>query len=357
MTAIALSLGGQQFTGWKSADVKTGIEQGAGTFQFECSDRWAINGQETPLLEGTSCSVMIAGQTVITGFIDESNVEYSSDSHSLSISGRDAAGDLVDCAAISAGFGVLNQTLLQIAKTLCAPFGVAVSVAAGVNIGPAFQFQRITVGETVWETLQKLAQIRGVLLVSDGMGGIQFTQAGITRANTRLVLGQNILACNATHSVAERFRTYQVYSQALDADFVEMQEVFGSATDLDPAIRPGRVTIVDPIEPSDIYNATTLAQWTANTRRAQGERAQYTVRGWMDGPTPWMRNTIVPIDDPWGRFQGDFLIANVNYKLDEDGGELALLDVVPRDAYTTLVHTESPDLTYQLFAIPPDAGE
>lgn len=357
-TGIALTVGGQKFTGFKSVRVSCGIEQFAGAFEMECADRWAIKGQTTPLLEGEPCSVQIYGQTVITGFIDASNPRYGRDEHALNVTGRDAAGDLVDCAAVSDGFGVLNRTLPQIAQDLCAPFGIGVSVAPGVDAGPAFQYQRINVGETVFEALSRLAQIRGVLIVSDGQGGIQITQAGTVRATTRLQLGVNIKAGEAIHSVQQRFREYLVYGQTFELDNpAAAQQVLGRATDSYAAIRSARKTIVDPVEPSDIYMATKLAQWVANTRRAQGERATFTVKGWLDGAAPWKHNTVVAIDCPWTRFQGDFLICGVRFELDKEEGEVTHLSVVPRDAYSLIAHQESPDLIYGLLALPPDAGE
>jgi prophage tail gpP-like protein len=358
MTEISLTIGSQRFTGWEEVDVKIGLEQCAGTFELRCADRWAIAGQTTPMLEGMPCSIQIAGKTVITGYIDDSNPSYSADDHNLTIIGRDAAQDLVDCAAVTDGFGVLNQNLIQIARGLCKPFGIAVSVSPGVSTGGAFQFSRINVGETCLEALQRLSQIRGVLVMSDSQGGIVFTQAGASRARTQLELGRNIESCDATHSVKDRFHKYLVYSQTFEVDNPSVaQQVIGSAVDPDSRIRKGRVTIVDPVEPSDIYMASKLAQWVANTRRAQGDRAQYKVKGWLDIDQPWAANTIISINDPWGRFQGDYLICGVNFKIDEQAGEVALLDVVPRGAYSTLTHKESPDEIYSLLHIPAGTGE
>ena len=358
---VSLSVGGQIFSGWKEVEISRGLEQLCGTFRLTSADPWAIRGETPPILEGMACSVKVYGQTVITGFIDDSDPRYDSESHDLTIVGRDAAGDLVDCAAISDGYGVLNQSLLQIAQTLAKPFGISVANLAGAQGTQPFEYQRINVGETIFQTLARLAQIRGVLIVSDGMGGIQICQAGTSRAVTQLQRPGNILACDAKHSVAQRFHTYLVFGQGLEIDSAATA-VIGSAIDPDPAVRRARVTHVDPVEPTDILNATALAQWTANTRRAQGSRATYTVKGWQDGigasAKPWQPNSIVSINDTWGRFQGSFLISGVRYKIDEDEGEVADLDVVPRAAFTLIPHQEWNDQVYGPGAAAPvDDGE
>jgi prophage tail gpP-like protein len=353
---VSLSVGGRIFTGWKDVEITRGLEQLAGTFRLESADPWSIRGETPPILEGMACTVKVYGQTVITGFVDNCDVSYDKESHGLTITGRDRAGDLVDCAAISEGYGILSQSLLQIAQALAKPFGISVSNSAGKQGTQAFEYQRINVGETIFECLARLAQIRGVLIVSDGLGGIQICQAGTSRARTPLQRPGNILACKATHSVAQRFHTYLVFGQGLDIDS-SSASVVGSATDNDPVIRTARVTHVDPVEPTDILNATALAQWTANVRRAQGQRASYTVKGWQDGTgasaRPWLPNSIVSIQDTWGRFQGSFLIAGVHYKIDEDEGEVATLDVVPRAAYSLIPHEEWNDQVYGAGAAAP----
>ena len=213
----------------------------------------------------------------------------------------------------------------------------------------------MNVGETIFELLSRLAQIRGVLLVSDGTRGLQITQAGAARANTSLQLGGNILAAEATHSVAQRFHTYVVYGQGLEID--AMQQVIGSAIDPDPAVRSARITHVDPIEPSDLRMAGDLARWVANTRRAQGQRGTFTVLGWQDGTGAnapvWQPNTIVTINDAWSRFQGQFLIAGVEFEVDEEVGEITKLQATPRAAYTLIPHEEWPD---DVLMLPPGSS-
>lgn len=332
-TDVTLQIGDQRYTGWKSIDISTGIEQLAGQFELECADRWAITGQPRPILPGAACTVRLFGVPVITGFIDEASPSYGPDQHTLTISGRDATGDLVDCAARADGQAWAGRTLAQIAADVCRPFGIPVHQAGPA--GAVFNSQAISPGETAMEVLSRAARQRGYLLISDTLGGLVITRAGSGRATRSLRLGVDIISGNATSSHSERFSRYDVIGQDNEQSYEGAeglaQQVLASARD--PAIRPSRVTVIDVPDAADAGAARQLALWTAATRKARGERAELTVRGWLDGAQPWRANTLVRIDDPWLGLAGDLLIASVAFSLDDQGGQITRLSVTSREAY------------------------
>lgn len=344
MSALTLLVDNQRYEGWKRVTVRGGIRQMAGAFELVCADRWAIQKLPLPILKNKPCSVLIDGTPVITGHIDAAPPRYSARGHELVIRGRDATGDLVDSCADLDGEGSMGQSLRSIAQMLCKPFGIKVSVdpAVQADADARFEYQHLQIGETVQESLLRLARIRGLLLVSDSVGGLHITRAGSTRANTPLVLGDNILEADADDDCSGRFRTYRVLAQDRESGTKgpdSSQQILAEATD--KGARAPRLLIIDPTEACDDAGAQQLAAWSCAQRRAEGEGVRYTVRGWLDGKRPWRWNTIVSVNDPWARFNGDFLIADVTYTLDKEGGELAVLDVVPPDAYKPLKVQES----------------
>ena len=333
-TDVTLQIGDQQYTGWKRIGINTGIEQLAGRFELVCADRWAINNQGRPILPGLPCTVSLFGTPVITGFIDDADPSYDPNDHSLSIRGRDATGDLVDCAARTDGQSWAGRNLLQIAVDVCKPFSIPVRLEGPP--GAPFRSQAVSPGETAMEVLSRAARQRGYLLVSDSLGGLLITRTGSRRATRSLRLGVDILAGGATYSHAERFSRYDVIGQdneqSYDGAEGIAQQVLASATD--PSIRRSRVTVIDVPDATDVGAARQLALWTAATRKARGERAELTVRGWRDGAAPWAANTLVRVDDPWLGLAGDYLIAGVSFSLDDQGGQITRLSVTPPAAYT-----------------------
>lgn len=341
-TDVILQIGDQRYTGWKAISIGTGIEQLAGQFELSCADRWALRGEPRPILPGKTCTVLLHGVPVITGFIDEASPAYGPNEHALRIAGRDATGDLVDCAASTDGQSWEGRNLVQIAADLCEPFGIPVRIDG--SPGAVFRKQAVSPGETAFEVLSRAARQRGFLLVSDSVGGLLITRAGSRRAVRALRLGTDILEGSATYSHVERFSRYDVIGQDNEQSYEGAeglaQQVLARASD--PAIRRSRVTVIDMPDATDAGAAKQLALWTAATRKARGERAELTVRGWLDGAKPWAANSLVRIDDAWLGMAGDYLIASVTFSLDDQGGQITRLSVTPRNAYLPEPLIEAP---------------
>jgi len=341
-TPVTLSVGGVDYSSFESMQISVGIEQLAGEFDLRCADRWAIQGQRLPVLPGQTCSINIAGTPVITGFIDDSNPSYDAESHHLQIQGRDATGDLVDCAALIDGQDWTGRSLQEIATALCKPFGIPVSVVDYSATSPAlsvrdpFRQAHINPGETVYEVLSRLAQIRGALLISDQLGGLMITRAGSMLAKTGLKRGVNILSGGAQHSHKKRFHTYNVVGQMSGAslgaaDQYAAQKILASETD--PAIRASRTTVIVISDSADTGMAKRVASWARASATAKGERATLYVDTWLDGAAPWKPNSLINVDDDYLRLSGQWLIAHIDFVLDAHQGEIAALTLAPPDGF------------------------
>ncbi|MDI3259700.1 MAG: hypothetical protein QJR02_08390 [Sinobacteraceae bacterium] len=343
---LVLKVGGEEYTGWEAVRVASGIDQLAGEFELGGADRWALSGQASAILPGLPCSIEIAGTPVITGWIDDDAPSYDARSHSLTLRGRDATGDLVDSAALADGMGWENRTIAEIAADLCKPFGIPVTVSDDVavvtpapqklSIRAPLKSHRINPGETVFEVLSRAAALRGALLISDQQGGLLITRAGGRRSSTVLQRGVNILSGSALHSHRQRFHTYQVIAQQSGAGqafswMPSAQHVEASTTD--PAIRAQRRTVIVVSDSADAALAKQVASWARANAAAVGERATVWVPGWLDGGEPWRPNTLVHIEDDYLRVSGTWLIAQVEFLLDPREGELTALTLAPPAAY------------------------
>ncbi|HZR34504.1 MAG TPA: hypothetical protein VFA75_03940 [Nevskia sp.] len=298
------------------------------------TDRWAINGTDLPAKPGQVGQVLMNGMPVVTGYLDDANPDYDERHHLLMLCGRDFTGDLVDCSAVLDGQALLNRRLDQLAEELCKPFGIKVSVPAG-GTGPVFPVQAVTGGETIYEVLSRAAAMRGLLPISDGNGGLVFTQAGNGRAKTPLILGRNLIRSRGLNSHKNRFYEYQIVGQGLEHLAVAgSQEILQQclAKAYDTNIRKSRMTRIVAGDAVTAGEAQILANWVASNRAARGVRAELRVRGWLDGDTPWMPNTEVYVDDRFLRLKGWYLIAQVESLLDEHE-EISLITVAPKAAY------------------------
>lgn len=330
---VTLKVSGQRFEGWTAVSVSKGIKNPAGAFSLEYAKRTDQEAPPVSIPPGAACEVLIGGQTVITGWVDATNPSFDATSRSLRVEGRDKACDLIDCSALNRPGIWKARTLIQIASDLVAPFGIAISARA--DVGPAFKSFAIQQGETVWEALERLARFRGLLAVSTPAGAVEFIQPGQTRAGFSLVQGEQLLSASAGHDARDRFSRYVLKGQSAGDDEVNGAAAASpSAEATDPAITRHRPMLIVAEEQATLASLRARAGWEASVRAAVGERVDLTVQGWRDPAGDiWAADLIVPVTAPWIDVEGDLLIADVTFTLDNDGGSTTTLACTPPDAY------------------------
>lgn len=319
MADITLSVNGTIYGGWKQADVRLGIEQIAGTFELEVTERWADRAEPWPIRHGDRCTLQLDGETVISGFVDELMPQFDARQHGLTVVGRDATGDLVDCSAIAKSGQWQGRTLLQVAQDLTQPFGI--EVVAETPVGAPFVTAALQEGETVFEALERAARMRGVLLVSDGQGRLIITRASKQTIAAALVQGENILRGNATFSLRDRFSKYICKGQNAGSDFTTPEQ---SAQPLSKSAQDGGVLRYRPL----LIVAETLADgkslgdralWEAAVRLGRSARPVLTVQGWRHAEGLWKPNRLVRVQAPYFQMDREMLIVSVAYRIGEQG--------------------------------------
>ncbi len=338
MADFELKVNGRTFSGFKDITATLGIQCGD-SFNLRVTDKWGAAAELREIKNGMKCTVLLGGQVVITGRVDDSQPGYSADAHDIVISARDATGDLVDCAALHKTGEWHGSKLDAIAKDLCAPFGIKVTVSAGVNLGAPFNLWKIEPGETAFECLDRACRYRGVVLMADGIGGLQLTQAGAGGgAAGELRSGENILLCEPRFSWKERFSDYYVQGQgagsdeAWGADVAQMQ---GHAVDQelkDAGIYRPTVMIAD--DQGTVSSLQTRAENQRTTSAAKSQAITYTVQGWDVAGKIWRPNTKVHVVDKKLPLDVTWLITEAEYSRKEEAGTLTRLTVMPKEAYT-----------------------
>ncbi|EGG6362770.1 phage tail protein [Salmonella enterica] len=343
---IVLTLGGQSYTGWQSASIKRSIENAAGEFQLGIAKRIGVSVKA--LVPGQSVKLTINDQAVVTGWLDEFESDVSSTDFTLSLTGRDKTGDLVDCAAVYQGGMWSGRTLAQIAADLCKPFNVAVRwLVTDATASKAFSSFKLEHSETVYEALGRAARMRGVLMTSNANGDLVFTQAGTAYAGS-LTLGKDLLELEYKNSWHDRFSLYKVVGgHACGGDLgdsiTDIEQVTGpSAQVADPLVTRYRPTL--KIADHNITQQTAWARADHERRHAIARSTRFTatVPGWYraDGAL-WDVNSIVNVTaTALGISAVPLLIAGVEYRLD-DNGLTTQLTLAPREGYIVPVESEN----------------
>jgi prophage tail gpP-like protein len=331
---------GRRYSGWKSIRVTRSIESLAGSFALDVSDRWANQDEPWPIREEDPCQIAIDGTVVVDGFVDKRSQSISATSRALSYSGRDRAGSLVDCSAIVSGgatagskWTFYNVDVAQFTAAVAKPFGIRVSVQPGLKL-PKVPVLALHPGETAYESIKRAAGDDGVLVVSDGAGGIVITRAGASRA-AALLQGDNVLSASVEYDGAERFHRYIIATQVPGTDEAagEATQIQGQALDLGVR-RTERVLLIRPDKGYSAADARRRADWEARTRAARAEKVSVSVQGWYQraGGALWTPNANTLVSIPSIGVNGNMVISQVEYSIG-DGGQITQLSLVRPDAF------------------------
>lgn len=378
---LTMHVAGRIYSGWKKIRVRHSIEQIAGTFQIELTERWPEQPKVWAIPAGEYCEIKIGEHTVIAGFVDTVSVDYDAKQHGITVSGRDRTGDLVDCSAPSQAFSGL--TFKQIADRLCKPYGITVydettstkkltvsqkkigkqgTPPGKLRASGAVPKAACQNGESVFRVLDRIARSEGVLLVSDGEGGLLITSAGrAQRPSVDLVYGDdgNILSARSEKSHANLFSEITVKGQASGqgVDGGGLESIFSSKATVSRTGGGGvstgnsQITRYRPliIVAESNANAARIrkrAEWEAGNREAKSMRYSVKVKGWYPSERDndiWRINCLVRVTDPLCRVDGDMLIAGVSFSLDDSGGTVADLELTSPKAFEQLPDLPQPD--------------
>ena len=304
--------------------------------------------------------ISLDGELVLRGWVDEVAPDISESEVSLTLSGRDVTGDLVDCAAAPRGpHEYKNITLQALAEKLCQPFGVKVRTEC--DTGQPFPRVSIDASETVHSVLEKYGRKRACLITSDGVGSVVITRSGQTRAPGDIVFGR-YKRSGGRFDGSRRFADVYVKGQAAyaggnrgaakldvtaaplgapaasggDADKPTGKEaravaIQGHARDPDvgryrPMVRQTRAS-------GSLQDAQTEADWYVRNARGAGAAVDYQVADWREAGTLWRPNQMTTVRDPYqAPPERELLIAGV-VNIWGEGGAVSRLRVTGREAY------------------------
>ncbi|HGU7904477.1 TPA: phage baseplate assembly protein [Escherichia coli] len=342
---VTLRTDGRLFTGWTSVSVTRSIESVAG--YFELGVNVPPGTDLSGLAPGKAFTLEIDGQIVCTGYIDSRRRQMTADSMKITVAGRDKTADLIDCAAVYSGGQWKNRTLEQIARDLCAPYGVTVrwelSDKESSAVFPGFTLDH---SETVYEALVRASRARGVLMTSNAAGELVFSRAAST-ATDELVLGENLLTLDFEEDFRDRFSEYTVKGYArtngAEGDDIDAKSIVsrkGTATDSDVTRYRPMIIIADSKITAKDAQARALRE--QRRRLAKSITFEAEIDGWTrkDGQL-WMPNLLVTIDaSKYAIKTTELLVSKVNLILNDQDGLKTRVSLSPREGFLVPVESD-----------------
>lgn len=386
--AICIEIDGKKFDTWESGEVTRDLKDFAGTFSFTFRDSerslntFSFATSIPPIYHlrpGSSVKIYVCDELVLVGYIENVNVDIDEKSSSVAISGKDKAGDLIDCAAAPNGPAEFNNVRLEdAAKRIAEPYGL--KVRSEVDTGEVFGRYGIDMAETGLSALEKGARQRQVLLLSDGVGGLVITRTGDRRAPADLTLPGNVMSSSGNYTHKNRHSKTIVRGQhekasgkrksgSLDEtanpltvarksdngganlqaggapiDPKDRQQGKGYATEVerygtsatgeycDDEIKRYRPKVHLARTKGNKKDCCCEAEWRSRSARGQSEEISYTVAGFKANDQLWRVNEMVYVSDSFQLVERDMLISRVSFS-EDDSGQITELTVTSPEAF------------------------
>lgn len=333
---IELIVNGSIYTGWTDVSIDLSIDELSSAFSVALTERSPEDGASAAgwlAQAGAAVSVAIGGTVLISGYIDAAAPSLSATDHSITITGRSKAADLIDCSATHATGSWSNKTLAQIAQDLASPFGVSISVTG--DVGRPFAKFALQPGESVYAALNRAASMRGLLLVSQADGGLAMINPAPTGSPIRIEQGKHFTEISATHDASQRFSNYLVLGQSAGSDEISGRaaaQIRGQATD--PAVTRHRPLTIIAEDQGTAASLRARAEWEASVRRAKAQSLSVTLPSWSaPGGALWQLMQSIDLVAPAAYAQGPLMIAAIRFAMSDSEGRTSTLTLAHPDAY------------------------
>lgn len=335
MNKVEMYVNDQIYTGWTSVKITRSIKAVAGSFELGVSNNWTNEKKGWIIAPLDKTTLKIDGQTIITGFVDKISSAFEGKSRTISISGRDHTGDLVDCSYIGPASldGINLKTFIQ---KVVSPFGL--KFISEIELSSKTEDFKAQQGETAFAFLDRVLRLRGYLLSSNVQGDLIISKIGEKRSTSAIHEGVNAVSCSFDFDATERFSQYIVKGQSKGSEeFMPEQSSQVSSSYTDSEVKRYRPLVIMAEGGVDPALAQERAKWESINRAAKSALIKATVKGWkkQDGSL-WTPNEIVHFESTYFNLKMDLLISEIVYEQDITGGTRCELTLERKDAYQTI---------------------
>jgi len=330
---VYLEIGGKKIEYFISYSIESNLFVADDPFTLELAN------PGVKITPGQQCKLYVNDSLELHGIIDRRERSSEKSSRTLTISGRDLMGLVVD--AYADNFVELNNVKLRdLTETLLKPIpfikrksviygkGDKDRAVAITKTEEEYDISQIEPGQTVFEALKNHAMSRGLLFYCD-RNGIFVYGSPLTKGKALFNLvrrfdskGNNIKKGTEVDDISGRYKTIKVagQQQGSDATAVGEHNFDGIAVDPSFPFEKTFVATVDDGQDPDKYAAILMSK-----QIFEGYQLDYTVKGHSQGDRNWQANAICHVEDEDLEIDGDFLIYSRAFTRSKaDGTETAL---------------------------------
>lgn len=278
------------------------------------------------VMEGLPVTVKVNGKIELTGLVDDIEERDSRNGSTLTLSGRDLMGLVVDAYA-EEFIDLENITLKAAADRLLKPIPFinrkTIVYQKGSSDSSGQQIYHLDPGTTVFEALKALAMRRELLFYCQPDGTFVFGKPlSKGEISFHLRMGGQTTNCKEltrTRSLAPRYSLIKVLSQGQGIDAIAPGAHSGVATVTDATV-PFRKVMVMGLD-GDTASPARHARYLLHKQRAEGLRYTATVAGHSQGGQNWRANLLTSVDNQVRDYRATALIYGRTLRLSKEAGQ------------------------------------
>ncbi len=338
---IAIRIAGSVFQGWTASNIRRNINTIADAFTFsfpydpsdlELRDKVRPYGYK-------KCDLFIGGELYIAGQTVKWHPAARTNETIKTIDARTEAGHTIESMAQKTALEFQNQRLSQIATAIMLPYGDNLKPLFFSGDSDQFTKVRKEITDTDFAFLSGLAAQKGFMITSSDTGQMAFVRANINgKPVARFVEGEtSIEHIVATYDGTKRHSSFEAVTESAGTP--------GPSSILkDPSV-PIYRPFVFSADDLEAGNLNTALQWRRSKSLADSTKLRITVTGWRNETGMlWRENMKVTVLAPSSDIftESEYIISGVDLDKNENGGNIAGLQMVLPQAYSLEFPTSFP---------------
>jgi prophage tail gpP-like protein len=305
---------GIEYKWWKEVEVVRDLNNWISTATLvvaEIGDLTTGGWGAVKLAPGVPATVMLAGQLAETGAVAVRQVSYDGDSHNVRIIIQSKVADLIKSTLDMPPGQFKNQTLKQLGSAAAGQYGIGLTLKGAID-GAEKLFERVSIhlGESPFQFITRLAQMRNVHITDDATGNLVGTRGGGSTV-AELQEGKNILAAEliwSNDTAVDKFTGDADLPANNDHWSDKARATSAQATSSNTPAGFAKIIqrIIAPM-PGDSKDVQMFVNHALNLNAATQFEAHITVRGWLrDSGKLWLNevNNYIDLNSPMLMPQG-----------------------------------------------------
>ena len=300
------------------------IENFCNSFSFTITNKMA---NDIFLAEGSRIRISIADENQFAGLVESINHSQTSNSHSITVQGRDKTGELIDSYIIAKQYK--QNDFLKLLRLVLNDNGYqSIKITSDIKILPKLVGKSFIPEkeEKIFSFIDRLAKQLRVILITDSDGDILITREGADLAVGGLDASNNIISTSLDIDTSESYKYIKIIGN-IKTDQSKKRLTQGKEI-IDERSQTNKRLIVNIGNNTNRQNIESIANWYMAVKRGKGARYNATVQGFLTNNTTgllWQANTTVILKDSKKGINGLFLIQSVNYSQSLEGSKTDLI--------------------------------